>query len=423
MKSSFLLASSLSTLVSSLSSDIAADAPFHYIPIDYNYGYNERVTANLTYGTATDAQPVRTVLDTGSANFWVWGPGAVINYGSQYLGFTGPCNMSVPLEYDLLNSTTAVVTNHSSYYSYGGNGKILSGTQYSNDTITASGGNGAISNTQFALATHGQLRQYDNGSCLGTTYDLAILGLAPYTTDLYTAGPLFRQTLYETGAVAARTMVMWFNQAVRVGEKFTGGALFGAIDTSKFTGPLVRVPNAGGPVGLYVHKPLIKINGKTFNTSYATDCLVDSGTHADSLPFSYTDNQEAAFYNATKGMLMAYNGVAAYNGPCSAIPANYSIGYEFAGVNANESITINVPIRNYARSSSSYANASDAATVCPLNMDLTSDCVFGATFFTALFLAHDESDGSIAFAQGGVASEGSELNTASFRAFGAGESF
>lgn len=328
----------------------------------------------------------------------------------------------MPLEYDLSNSATAVVSNHSSQYSYGGNGKILTGTQYSNDTITAGCGNVAISNTQFALATHGQIRQYDNGSCLGTTYDLGILGLAPYTTDLYTAGPLFRQNLYETGAVAARTMVMWFNKAVRVGENFTGGTLFGAIDTSKFRGRLVRVPNAGGAVGLYVPKPLISINGKTFNTSLATDCLIDSGTHADSLPFSYTDDDESAFYNATNGMLTTYNGVPAYNGPCSAIPADYSIGYKFAGVKANESVTINVPIRNYARGSP-YVNTSDASTVCPLNMELTSDCVFGATFFTALFLAHDESDGSIAFAQGGVAAEGSELDAATFRAFRAGESF
>jgi len=49
------------------------DVPYHYMPVDYDYGYDSRVTANLTFGSAPDAEPVRVVMDSGSANFWVSG--------------------------------------------------------------------------------------------------------------------------------------------------------------------------------------------------------------------------------------------------------------------------------------------------------------------------------------------------------------
>ena len=48
------------------------DASYHYMAIDYDYGYDSRVTANLTFGTEPNAPSIQTVMDTGSANFWVF---------------------------------------------------------------------------------------------------------------------------------------------------------------------------------------------------------------------------------------------------------------------------------------------------------------------------------------------------------------
>jgi hypothetical protein len=48
-----------------------ASANYHYMPVEFAYGANSRVTANLTFGTAATAEVAKVVMDTGSANFWV----------------------------------------------------------------------------------------------------------------------------------------------------------------------------------------------------------------------------------------------------------------------------------------------------------------------------------------------------------------
>jgi len=44
---------------------------YHYMPTEYQYGADSRVTTNITFGTAPDAQPVKIVMDSGSSAFWV----------------------------------------------------------------------------------------------------------------------------------------------------------------------------------------------------------------------------------------------------------------------------------------------------------------------------------------------------------------
>lgn len=46
-------------------------ASYYYVPVEFAYGGDSRVTANLTYGSAANATAVKTVMDTGSADFWV----------------------------------------------------------------------------------------------------------------------------------------------------------------------------------------------------------------------------------------------------------------------------------------------------------------------------------------------------------------
>ncbi|TVY76159.1 hypothetical protein LSUE1_G003797 [Lachnellula suecica] len=389
---------------------------YHYIPVDYEYGYDSRVTANLTFGSDSIAKPVKVVMDSGSSNFWVWAPGAVVHWGSQYLGVVGPCNETVPTEYDPSTSTTSVVSNHSSTYAYAGNSKIVTGATYSNDTVTAEGGSGGIPNVQFALEDYGLLKIGDNGSCTYVEYDTAILGLSPYTNT--TAGPSFRQNLYETSEITSRTMVMWFNKHVGAIGKLTGGALFGAIDTSKFTGPLVRVPNAieTDQIGVYVPKPNVTINNITFVTDQDTNCLVDSGAHGDSLPFAYGGTESARFF-AESG-LIEVDGSVGYNGSCESIPADMKFSYSFPAEKTGEFVNIDVPVRNYARG---YPNVFHPG-VCVLNLEV-GGCTFGAPFSSGVFMALDDEDGSIAFAQGGVSEEGSGIDEASLKTIGKGQSF
>jgi hypothetical protein len=46
----------------------------------------------------------------------------------------------------------------------------------------------------------------------------------------------------DTGKVVTKTMVMWFDKHLGSPGRLTGGVLFGAIDTSKYTGHLAQVP-------------------------------------------------------------------------------------------------------------------------------------------------------------------------------------
>ncbi|CAG8978254.1 hypothetical protein HYALB_00009151 [Hymenoscyphus albidus] len=406
---------SVATLVSLASSHVFPQQTdtYHYMPVDFDYGADSRVTTNISFGTSRDAEPFKVVMDTGSADFWIWEPGAIVHWGSPYLGVIGPCNETVPTRYDPEKSTTAVIRDKASTYAYAGNSKIVSGSRYANDTITVPGGNGPIPNVQFALENTCLIRQRDGGSCSSISYDLGILGLSPNTET--TSGPSFRQNLFDTGAIASKTMVMWFNKHIGSLGKLTGGILFGAIDRSKYIGPLVRVPNAitSGQVGYYVPKPLIYFNGQSFNGTADTNCLVDSGAHADYLPLGYGE-QEREF--AAKTGLVNYNGVVAYNGSCDSIPQDIAISYTFAGVDAKENVTIDIPLRNYAR------GAFGPEGLCLLNLEI-GGCLLGAPFASSAFIAVDDGDRSIAFAQGGVSEEGSGVDGEKLVVIGAGESY
>lgn len=44
---------------------------YHYMPIEYDYGFDSRVTTNITFGTVADTLPIKVVVDSGSSAFWV----------------------------------------------------------------------------------------------------------------------------------------------------------------------------------------------------------------------------------------------------------------------------------------------------------------------------------------------------------------
>lgn len=95
---------------------------------------------------------------------------------------------------------------------------------------------------------------------------------------------------------------MWFDKHLGALGQLTGGFLFGAIDKSKYIGPLAELENViqDYEVGVYVAKPNITINGHTFIPIQDTICPVDSGAHADYLLFAYDGDLEELFYIATR---------------------------------------------------------------------------------------------------------------------------
>lgn len=161
---------------------------------------------------------------------------------------------------------------------------------------------------------------------------------------------------------------------------------------------LIQVPNviSDSQIGLYVPKPNVTINGQTFVPDQNTTCLVDSGAHADYIPFDYVSNMTSDFLAATKGVLTQYAGVIGFNGSCENIPGDLNITYTFAGSEEGKSISMDVPIKNYARGSSA---PEDAGNICLFNLEV-GDCMFGAPFLSGGFLALDDEDNSIWLAKG-----------------------
>jgi hypothetical protein len=47
------------------------DVTFHYMPVDFDCGYDSRVTTNFTVVTDPNSEPFKIVMDTGSSDFWV----------------------------------------------------------------------------------------------------------------------------------------------------------------------------------------------------------------------------------------------------------------------------------------------------------------------------------------------------------------
>lgn len=208
---------------------------------------------------------------------------------------------------------------------------------------------------------------------------------------------------------------MWFDEPPKdVKGTYHGTSLFGAVPENKYKGELVRVPldpPTGPYVGYYVKLPKFSAKSayhpdgptKTAAASNAavTNCLIDSGNTQDYLPINQTQ------VLAASGLILVSNPDAyfvGWNGSCESIPETATLDYTFAGSTAGKDVTVKVPIRNYVKQSLTGYPPADNDKVCPLSVqfDYPGNCVFGAPFLSAAFMAFDDDNKEIAMAQGGV---------------------
>ncbi|RDW68184.1 hypothetical protein BP6252_09580 [Coleophoma cylindrospora] len=391
--------------------------PTVYMPLNYYYGSNHKISTNIVL--PWNNQTIEAVYDQGSENFFMFGPNSIDNWGCNSLLCQGHCNQTVPAvdSYDYLGSPTASAPVPFEFaYNYGGFDKHYAGQISVNDTFgfsNVAGQSSVIPDMRVGIADYLQQRLGDSGTCIATPlfpeYDFSILGISPvqYGPTWNTTGPSVRTDLLYHGVIDAPVQCMWFDQAPEnVTGTYTGGGIFGGIDTSKFTGPLVKVPTFSGSamVGYFISLPTTSVNGIVIEpTSYAatTMCQLDSGTMTDTLPIS--DAGWAVLQNIT-GITRSSAGLAAWPGTCQSIPANITIDLEWTGKNASESVIVKVPIRAYAR----YNTVADeAAGLCTLNLLWGSTCMLAAPFTTAAFFAADDENIEIALAQGGASVPGS----------------
>lgn len=359
----------------------------------------------------------------GSIAFWTFGPNSTINDGSSAHFTTGPCNKKVTNFYNWpASSTHSKLRNIKSApagYSYGGNGKLITSYYTINDTFSfASTAWPALKNQEVALANYSSTAQLDaNCKIPESDYDHSILGLAPFGVGgsyVESIGPSFRSNLLSQGQISSSSFSMWFDKAPNSAYgTFEGTAIFGAVPSKqKYQGDLVRLkldPPAEAYVGYYValptltatsfKKPGAKTTIKNADTT-VKQCLLDSGTGQDMIPYSQSQLESVTgLIQYTKGG----NDFTAWNGTCDSIPETAVLNYTFAGATAGRSVTVSVPIKNYARGQ--FDGLTGVTNkVCGLNLvpSNTGSCVFGAPFFTAVFLAFNDDLKQVAMAQGGV---------------------
>lgn len=374
------------------------------LPLSYKYGGYPKVSTDIVWGTPGQ-EPIETVVDLGSADFWVYGPNGTINSGSPYLGGTGDCTENVTPFFNWPKSSTATgFTEDMKGYAYGGNGKLITAPAHVNDTISFTNTKyPSLLNQQVQLANFTRVRSRAT-TCAGSPYERSILGISENTGT--NTGPSFRGDLLSTGRIESPTLALWFDAPpAAITDAFVGTALFGALpDASKYSGPLVKVaqhPPEPPYVGYYVATPRFSFGGQAIpvNTTATPQCLIDSGFGTENLPLATPD-----FLHATG--LVESNGYPAYPGPCESIPRNQTLDYTFTGVGGEE-VTVKVPLRSYARGISDYYNQTN---VCGLSFTLesTASCALGAPFFTAAFLAFNDDTKEMAVAQGGVSSGAEE---------------
>lgn len=385
------------------------------IPIHYAYGGYPRIQTNISWGTPAQA-PIPAIFDTGSVAFWTYGPKAIINDGSQYLATQGPCNKTVKKIFDWQKSSThtpVVNLTSGNVYSYGGNGKLISAYQEINDTMNFVGtGFSPLKNVQVALSNFTVVRQLDSECAIDVnSFDQSILGVGPFGVggaSASSSGPSLRTNMRALGQIASNTLSMWMAKApADVRGTYNGTALFGQpLPKSAYTGPLVSVKQVvpdGTYVGYYTALPSFTTNGKNISIAdtSVTNCLIDSGTGQDELPFSMADvakSSKVFEYKTSEGFLLT-----AYNGSCDSIPASETFDFSFPGAAKGQSVVVKLPIRSYARGTSDGLT-SVPKDICPLTLTLDNygSCVFGAPFFTAAALQFDDDKKQILMAQGGI---------------------
>ncbi|TGO20939.1 hypothetical protein BPAE_0254g00030 [Botrytis paeoniae] len=369
------------------------------MPIRLLYGPLNKVTTSVMVGSGNEeiGQSIEVVVDYGSADFWVFGPNATINYGSQYLGFEpGACNTSPSYYYHLDNAT---LQNFTQSYFYGGNSKILDATHSVNDTLYFSS-SPAIPNIEIALISSGVVRQYvpDGEPCPELSYDYGIMGLCPSTSG--DNGPNLKTNLLNQGRISASVASMYFSPPpadAPMAYNFTGTLLLGALPPAdSYSGELIPVPitTPVGGSGYYVSQPIISHANTSIPADYPTEtCLVDSGSLSLTLPYTY-DN--TAFFNSTGFQNYEYDIV--YPSNCEDLPRDLTLDFEFAG-SGNASVSVSVPYMYLARGSSGPGGVT-LEGMCVMSVALGSACTFGAPWFLGASVGVDDGEKVVWIAQG-----------------------
>lgn len=198
------------------------------------------------------------------------------------------------------------------------------------------------------------------------------------------------QFLKEKGFINKVVFSLYLNSL----EATSGDLLFGALDTSKYTGNLYTIPIIN-IYSRYYDNPIqfdvtlqgsgfVSESGKTttFSTQYIPG-LLDSGTTLLYLPQTLSD-MFAAAVNATWDDSVQYYTMAC---PSDTVKEKSAYVFQFGGINYY------VPLSNY------ILKASTKECFLGIQPQTTQYCVFGDNTLSALYVVYDLEDYEISIAQ------------------------
>ncbi|KAI1326664.1 aspartic peptidase domain-containing protein [Xylariaceae sp. FL0255] len=319
--------------------------------------------AKLDFGTP--AQPIYVQIDTGSFELWVNPDCAALSdtTDESFCNNTG--------HYESSQSTTFATLSSDNVLQYGiGNASI----DYVTDTIAIAGTSVSLKNVQFGVA---QQSTEEFAGILG-------IGFGQNITIPY-------KNLIDQLAAQGATNTKAFSIALGSKDEKEGVAIFGGLDTSKFTGALATQPiiaadkSPDGVPRYWIQMESVGLTASGQSKKYADTSIpvfLDSGSTLSLLPTNLTEEIAADF-----GAQEASGGVFLVN--CSIANQNGSLNFAFNGV------TVEVPFNEVIREVET-----NFGTECELGIEASDEfTLLGDTFLRSAYAVFDQTNNEVHLAQ------------------------
>jgi len=341
---------------------------------------NEQLLYLINVTVGTPAQQIGVQLDTGSSDLWF--PAAnsnVCEAGTQYCTL-GKFNYSQ-------SSTFSQIQSYGAFQISYVDGSAIQGV-YISDVLNIGGTQ--LTNATMALAT----RADRDLGIMGVGFQADESAAADSGSSSFTY-PNVVNVLKNEGHIPSLSYSLWLDDL----NDNTGTILFGGVDSSKYTGPLVSLPiqndiQSGRKTSFTVTWSNLTLTNSgpaetvVLTPSSPQPAILDSGTTLTYLP----DTIANQIFNAVGVITDPQLGQIA---PCSLAANNLTFTYTFGGPGgAVISIPISellIPLTNEDGSAYTGSRGSKGAPLCQFGIDAagSNPILFGDTFLRSAYVVYD----------------------------------
>ena len=342
--------------------------------------------ANVTIGSPP--QQLSLQLDTGSSDLWVPSADSDLCFGQ---------GCSVWGSFEPSNSTSFQEQTDAGKFliAYGDNSEYEG--VYGTDTISVGGA--TMKDVIFAVVDKasgvvGNGPESNNG-LMGVSFDIGESGAELGISEPY---PGIVSQLKKNGQINTRSYSLWLNDV----NAASGSILFGGVDTSKYTAPLLGLPIVGTNSSDYskIDRLAVEMTGLSLSDqkgisalggSFVLPALLDSGTSATLL----TEQMAQDVWNSAG--VVTDPAIAVPLVACDLQNAQASYIFAFGGDNGPK---INVSISQLITEVPGLT-FKDGTSACKFGIQKTVDgnIILGDTFLRSAYVVYDLDNKQIAMAQ------------------------